>query len=71
MGDEDDEDGYNQNTMSQILVDNNRLIRIKTLLFKTFQSNTRLLKINDFINNLHEIQQFAAGITPYQALFSA
>ena len=51
--DEDDEESRNS--------DPERLVKIKLLLFKIHQSNTRVLKVEEYIKSIREITEMANG----------
>lgn len=53
--DEDEEEAANRNK------DLERLASIKHLLFKIYQTNTKVLKVKDFVKSLRELTQIAQG----------
>lgn len=53
--DEDEEEAANRNK------DFERLASIKKLLFKVHQTNTKVVKVKDFIQSLREVTELAAG----------
>jgi hypothetical protein len=52
---EDEEEAANRNK------DLERLASIKHLLYKIHQTNTRVVKVKDYVRSLHEITEIAAG----------
>ena len=58
---EDEEEEKMRNT------DYERLANIKRMLFKINQTNTRVLKVDSFINTLRELTQMAEGFPSFHA----
>ena len=63
--DEDEEEAANRNK------DFERLASIKRLLFSVYQTNTKVLKVKDFIKGLREVTELAAGCPNFHSYLFA